>query len=255
MVSRWTTQRFQLQNVIRDMATGKEQELKAARIFENQRVDWTPDPESLLVTSAPLDTPSKLAIVDVESGKVRREVRLSDAMGEYAWPSISPDNAHVFAVKGGNMSNDSRVVRINLQTGEETDICPARPMVWALSPDGSQIACGGFGGSIRVVPVQGGSGRDLVKGGAFSAMAWTPDGKHLIYTTVERGALTSAAYWIVPSAGGQPRRIEMPMNRLGLISIHPDGRRIAITSTVNWTELWVLENLNAATAAKAGARQ
>ena len=107
------------------------------------------------------------------------------------------------------------------------------------------FSVGGVGaGFAQVVAADGGRVRDLVKGGMFSAMVWTPDGKNLIYTTVERGALTSAKYWIVPFGGGEPRRLTVPLDRPGMLSIDPSGRRIAITAAGRWTELWVLQNLN-----------
>jgi len=208
------------------------------------QVDWTRDPRTMLYASLRLKGPTQISIVDTVTGEVKQRKDASDIAASYYAVTPSPDGVHVFAVTGGNASNDSRVVRINMETGQENSVCRARPMVWAVSPDGKYVACGGYSDSLQVVAEDGSRGRDLVKSGMFSAMAWTPDGKNLIYTTVERGALTSAKYWIVPFGGGEPRRLTVPLDRLGMLSIHPSGRRIAITSAGKWTELWVLQNLN-----------
>jgi Tol biopolymer transport system component len=243
------------QNVIYDVVTGQEHEIAIPdNLVPNKdttggaersyQIDWTPDPRTMLFASARLKGPTQISIVDTVTGEVKRRTNASDAAAAYYAVTPSPDGVHVFAVTGRNMSNDSRVVRINMETGQENSVCRARPMVWAVSPDGRYVACGGYSDSLQVVAADGGRARDLVKGGMFSAMAWTPDGKNLIYTTVERGALTSAKYWIVPFGGGEPRRLTVPLDRLGMLSIDPSGRRIAITAAGRWTELWVLQNLN-----------
>jgi len=243
------------QNVIHDVLTGQEHEMTIPdNLVRNKdatggagrgyQVDWTRDPRTMLFASLRLKGPTQISIVDTVTGEVKQRKDASDISASYYAVTPSPDGVHVFAVTGGNASNDSRVVRINMETGQENSVCRARPMVWAVSPDGKYVACGGYSDSLQVVAEDGGRGRDLVKSGMFSAMAWTPDGKNLIYTTVERGALTSAKYWIVPFGGGEPRRLTVPLDRLGMLSIHPSGRRIAITSAGKWTELWVLQNLN-----------
>jgi Tol biopolymer transport system component len=243
------------QHVIHDVLTGQGHEMAIPDNLEHDKdttggaersyeVNWTRDPRMMLFASGHLKGPTEISIVDTVTGEVKRRQDASDAAGRYYGVTASSDGVHVFGVTGGNMSNDSRVVRINMETGQENSVCRARPMVWAVSPDGRYVACGGYSDSLQVVAPDGSGARDLVKGGMFSAMAWTPDGRNLIYTTVERGALTSAKYWVVPFGGGEPRRLTVPLDRLGLISIHPSGRRIAITSAGTWTELWVLQNLN-----------
>jgi Tol biopolymer transport system component len=158
---------------------------------------------------------------------------------------VAPDGRHVYMAKGGAMTKSSHVVRIDLQTGEEKEICAAMPSVWALSPDGKQIACAGHGDGIQILQTQGGTGRDLVKGAQFGPMAWTADGTHLIYTIPAPGAGPGGAgiYWMIPTAGGTPRRLDLALDRVGLMSIHPDNRHIAISPGGSTTEVWVLQNL------------
>jgi Tol biopolymer transport system component len=82
-------------------------------------------------------------------------------------------------------------------------------------------------------------------------MTWTADGKHLIYTTARRsssGPGSTADYWIVSAAGGSPRKLGIALDQIGFISVHPNNRRIAISSGgPATTELWVLENVLRAT--------
>jgi outer membrane protein assembly factor BamB len=161
-------------------------------------------------------------------------------------PTVASDGEHLYVANGGNATNASRVVRVDLRTGEEKEVCKARPSVWALSPNGSQIACAGFGDSIQILPTQGGPALDLVKADQFGPMTWTADGKHLIYTTTtasDSGPGGSGGYWIVPATGGTARKIDIGLGTIGLMSVHPDNHHIAISSAGSSTELWVLENI------------
>ena len=134
---------------------------------------------------------------------------------------------------------------MDLRTGEEKEICKARPTVWALSPNGSQIACAGFGDTIQILPTQGGPAMDLVKADQFGPMTWTADGKYLIYTTLtssDTGPGGSGLYWIVPVTGGRAREIDIGLGTLGMMSVHI--RTIAISPSPRGgrlAELWVLE--------------
>jgi hypothetical protein len=96
--------------------------------------------------------------------------------------------------------------------------------------------CAGIDGVIRTYSIDGNVQRELVKGQDLGPLTWTPDGTHVIYTSA-RG------YWILPSTGGVPRRIAVPVERYGRLSIHPDGRQVAMSFYGATAELWVLENL------------
>ncbi|MGH9723387.1 MAG: hypothetical protein ACRD8O_24510, partial [Bryobacteraceae bacterium] len=95
--------------------------------------------------------------------------------------------------------------------------------------------------TIRIVPTAGGEGRDLTRTSAGGSMTWTPDGKHLIFTQGWTGS--GASFWIIPIEGGKPRKLDVPLDVPGEMSIRPDGRRVAITSRGFSMELWVMENL------------
>jgi Tol biopolymer transport system component len=248
---------------IRDLTTGQEQEIKPpmgtyesqtdtnGRSLTDYRAVWAPDGKSVLFVIYHMlnQKPLKMVVADLETGTAKSELEVAQSRSHtYLLPVMAPDGRHVYITKGAGYLNASRVVRLNLQTGDEQEICAARPSTWALSPDGTQVACGGSGDSIRIIPVQGGPARDLVNGEGFGrGMTWTADGKHLIYTTARRsssGPGSTADYWIVSAAGGSPRKLGIALDQIGFISVHPNNRRIAISSGgPATTDLWVLENV------------
>jgi hypothetical protein len=241
------------------MATGEERELSPpegsyersispdGRSLTPYQSRWAPDGKSIvyLVQRENFQQERHQVIVaDLETGMVRSQAHLPSKNG-YLLPTVAPDGRHLYVARGGNMTNASRVVRIDLQTGEEKEICAARPTVWALSPDGSQIACAGLGDAIQILQTRDGQATDLVRGDQFGPMAWTADGNHLIYTTrgTDFGPSGPGAYGMVAAAGGTPRKLEVPLGTIGLLSVHPGNRQIAISSAGTGTELWVLENV------------
>jgi Tol biopolymer transport system component len=251
---------FATKGIIRDVATGDEKEIgpppgsfSPTAASDGQQMNlyqsrWAPDGKSIvyLIHRGRLQDSEQVIVTDLQTGLVSHQAQIASRFG-HMMPTVAPDGRHVYAARGANGMNASRVVRIDLETGQEQEICAARPSVWALSPDGSQIACAGLGGAIQIVPTNGGSGRELVRADEFGPMTWTADGKHLIYTTAtdKRGTGPGGpgSYWIVPSAGGKPRKLDINLSTMGLMSIHPDNSHIAISSGGTGTELWVLENV------------
>lgn len=193
---------------------------------------WAPDGRSLCFGIIG-DGPWTLVVSDPDSGELKAKIEGEGLI--YNWPVVLRDGKHAIAARSGNLSTVSPVVLLNLESGEEREICRCVPRGQAVSPDGRQILCAGIDGVIRTYSIDGKAQRELVKGRDLGPLTWTPDGKHVIYTS-------AGAYWILPSTGGAPRRITLPVERYGRLDIHPNGRQIAISFFGASAELWVLEN-------------
>lgn len=90
------------------------------------------------------------------------------------------------------------------------------------SPDGSRIAFQS-GGTIYVVPRQGGTPRALVTpedGGWVAYPAWSPDGRELAY-------VEDHGVYVRPIAGGEPRRLVPEGGAPHSLAWSPDGQWIA----------------------------
>jgi WD40-like Beta Propeller Repeat len=144
---------------IRDVATGREREIKPPEGYSYlpSATNWTPDGRSWVTILGGKDLNElKLAWADVDSGTFRIGRTLSQFWHQN--PIQSPDGLHVYAVKHFPIPSDTRsLLRINVETGEEREICRGRGDM-RVSPDFSHAAC--FNGDgIRLVSLTGGAER------------------------------------------------------------------------------------------------
>jgi len=207
---------------------------------------WSPDGRSILSTGYDNLGCQGLLQIDVETGDVatlaRKESRESIIAAEWA-----PDGKLVFFVRDSAQSIFSteprRIVRWDVQTGVETELyrAPDRVTWLPVSPDGRELAFIA-GGILKVLPTTGGQPRDLTKAEFICGIAWTPDGRHLLFG--RRIGDTTIQLWRVPSEGGKPQKTGLTFEGWGVdVRMHPDGRRIAFASKrAGKNEVWVMEN-------------
>ena len=100
------------------------------------------------------------------------------------------------------------------------------------------------------MPSAGGSPRLLVPAAdRRGAVAWSPDGRHLVYATRSNSsaggtpATLRLELWRVPSQGGEPQRLGLTVDGMVMsLRVHPDGQRIVYATTRSSPEIWVMEN-------------
>jgi Tol biopolymer transport system component len=148
---------------------------------------------------------------------------------------------------------ESPVVRRDLSTGQETELSRARTEAafggLSLSSDGRRLAFRAAVGPdqrhLMTLSVDGGEPTVLYRGrpGTLlpAPMAWTTDGKHILVAANDGGQ--RARVWALPADGAPPRKLELVAERIGKMSLSPDGTQLLFSGTTRKRELWVIDNL------------
>ena len=119
---------------------------------------------------------------------------------------------------------------------------PAQAETPRLSPDGKQLALT-VGGDLSVYDLERGAVRKLTNDAALNRRPiWTPDGKHVIFTSDNPSAEGEYFIWWSRADGSErPEKLFADKTPLQARSISPDGQRIAFlrTNDSNFT-IWML---------------
>jgi Tol biopolymer transport system component len=125
-----------------------------------------------------------------------------------------------------------------------------------VSPDGGRLAFAllepeGTGtGDILVLGLDSGTATRLLTlpSGRLTDLVWTPDGQELLVGT--EGASGAMLFRVAASGDSIQPAMLQPKRQPG-VSVHPDGKRLALTIGETHSEIWVLEHATPATAGRA----
>jgi len=247
--------------------TGEQRDfpLSEAFPFPIRRIDWSHDGSFLLVQSAMSLGKGGVHKFDLESGRAEPLVARS-APGSGDWisnPRIAPDGKSFYYGRRKFTSEDKysdSIFRRDLGTGQEELVyeSPESLNIWSspteISPDGKELAITvgeqmpkprTMPESIKIVPLGGGTVRTLVTVPAPVTLdwaRWAPAGKRIVFLKGLSDKETEI--WSVPSAGGNPTKIELQVPHPASFSLSPDGRQIAFQAGGKGTpQVWVMENV------------
>ena len=85
----------------------------------------------------------------------------------------------------------------------------------------------GYGGFLWSVPRDGGAARQLTTGGHESDAVFSPDGNWIAFTANYDG---NRDVYVIPAAGGEPRRLTWHPGQDGALGWTPDGKRVLFLS-------------------------
>jgi len=219
------------------------------------RVRWSDDSQFLYFSGRDKTGNSGLYQIDVETGEV---TRIIENWSQGALVILSSDRKIRFyqSYQSGDPWTKSTILRHDIETGSETEIyssTDSRPKSLTLSPDGSMLT---FiitdrryvdekqTDRLMVLPTIGGEVRELLheqaEGSCFWMLGWTSNGQDVLLTKLIPGN----ELWRIPIDGSTPQKLELSMEMMRMVSVHPDGRHIAFTSGKRGeSEVWVIENL------------
>ena len=213
---------------------------------------WSPNGQSNIGFG--LDNQGRQGLLQID---VQTEVvtALAHKVLEPAW---APNGKAVFYVRGHvGDSNSTDIVRRELATGEETELCriPGRVQWLAPSPDGRHLAFYA-GSAVKLVSVTGGQPRKLTEADDNCGITWTPDGRYLLFGRKIKNGDNKLELWRISAQGGEPQKTGLTFDGWNVdVRMHPDGRRIAFASKqVDKNEVWAMENFLPAAVASAKAK-
>jgi len=235
---------------IRSVETGEERELSPKMKPLGYNIRWSPDGNSILVRGYDTQGRSGVHTIDLQTGDV-----IAKIPGAY-WADWSRDGKAIFYATNDPKRKARPLIVRNLETGRDKELFFGfAGLSLAVSPDGRWLAFSAVApdaekgwtawtATLKIMPATGGESRALLRlkrPEDFASIAWTPDGRQLLFV---RRSLEERKFelWRIRAEGGEPQRIGLTVGSMSQISVHPDGRRIAYNAGDWKTEVWMMEN-------------
>lgn len=163
--------------------------------------------------------------------------KLAGFKGQVNALAFSPDGSSVFAAGGeAGIAGDVHRWRVadgvHLKSYEgHTDACYAL----AISPDGKQVATGGYDQKIKLWDAQSGAEIKTLKGhnAAVFGVSFRPDGKVLASASADR----TVKLWSLPD-GGRLDTFSQPTKEQLAVAFTPDGKHVLAGGADNRIRLW-----------------
>lgn len=233
------------------MDTGEERELNP-RLAHMERLAWSPDGKSLLVSGADRRSRGGLFRVDAESAEMETLV-LDDSAGfrgpEAAWAA---DGTAVYFVRGEG-GRGSSLLRHEIESREDRVIYRAeagRIAHLRSSPGGRWLAftqseSGGQDSTLYAFDTGEKKLRRFISlpGTAVESLSWPAGGQKILVGAMQQG---HPELWQIPIEGGDAVKLRLPEGWNADVYPHPDGERVAFTTGRDFAEIWAIDNLAAA---------
>jgi Tol biopolymer transport system component len=219
----------------------------AVRLAHVERIAWAPDGRRLLLSGSDRRTRGGLFEYDLESGRTSPVVLHPKAGYRGLEGTYSATGREIFYVRP---DAPHALVYLSLTGRSEQPLHQARGgsrfASAAVSPDGGRLAFavlepeGKGTGDILLLGLGSGSATKLLTlpSGRLTDLTWMPGGDELLVGT--EGS-SGAQLWRVSTAGDSIRPALLQPKRQPVVSVHRDGKRIALTIGETHSEIWVLE--------------
>lgn len=232
---------------ILELSTERETVL-SPRLAHLERLRWSPDSASLLLSGSDSQGRAGLFTMDVPAGEARQAVvdRGWSFRGiEGDW---SADGRSIYFVQQAEQGG-SIIRSHHLLTGLRRDVYrpPSPARIYALrrarTRDALAFAQSSIGGKRKSLLVLEPSTQDAgeilhLQYGNFSGIDWNVDDEGLLVST---DAARGPALWSVSLAGADPRQLEAPWMQSGPVRISADGTRAAFAQGGRKSEIRAIE--------------
>ena len=239
---------------IRSLKTGEEHEISTKLNYIFNRLRWSPDGRSLLVTGRDKKGRQGIYQIDAQTSNVTPIVQSDLGVSGPEW---SPDGRGIFYRRSESSTKKTSIVVRDLGTGGEKELYGAFGSSFLgynlpLSPDGGQLAFtindqATRSSILKVMPAVGGEARELLRlkqPESIGLPVWTPDGREILFARSRSSSLDewTRELWRISAEGGEPQKLELAMERLRDLRFHPDWKRVVFTAGKGEAEVWVMEN-------------
>jgi Tol biopolymer transport system component len=234
---------------IRSEETGEEREISPQPGMYG--IEWFPDGSSLKVYGEDEDGNRGLFRIDVRTGAVETLLKQTSEAGLNR-ARLGPDGKVVFFTSCQESADITSIAAFDLSSRQKNEILSRKGKIScpSPSPDGSWLAFeiereDGSGRDLAVMPVKGGETRTLAVSNSMGDFAWTPDSKQILFAKFVPGSGYGSSrqeLWSVPVRGGAPKNLGLESRLMWLLTVHPDGIRIAYSDHQSKAEIWVMEN-------------
>jgi Tol biopolymer transport system component len=233
----------------------KESKELQVRLAHVERIAWSPDGRRLLLAGSDRRARGGLFEYDIESGRTSTVVLHPKADYRGLEGTYSANGRETFYVRPGS---PQALVLLNRYDHSEQPLHNARGNSRfaspAVSPDGGRLAFavlepeGSGTGDILVFGLGSGTATKLLTlpSGRLTDLVWMPSGDELI---VGAEGSSGAQLFRVSTAGDSIQPALLQPKRQPGVSVHPDGKRIALTIGETGSEIWVLGNATPAASA------
>jgi serine/threonine protein kinase len=206
---------------------------------------WSKDGQSFLGYSLGGTDGPGLYSITPETGQYKLVLPKSAEkwISQFDWTS---DGSSVFY-----LSDPDRTIRLfHMGTGKDRAI-HENATNFSISKDGLWMAVTNvniYNGitELNIVPSTGGKARKILSlrmPEYISEMEWTVDGREILISKGRRDLIDQPhALWSVPVSGGKPQDLSITTEYVQFISAHPDGNQFAVSTNIDTSEVWMMEN-------------
>lgn len=210
---------------------------------------WSPDGHYIAFLRSTSNSRA-LYVVPALGGPERKVADLRPAVlaGRVSW---SPDGKTFAVAEQADSPSRCSIFLVSYDTGEEhrlttppvEDTGDQGPV---FSPDGQTLAfirVGHLGVSeIYLQPVNGGEARQLTFDKVHvRGVAWTPDGREILFTSNRVGSFWSDRLWRMPAAGGEATLVAGVGDQIASFAISRRGDRVAYEQLSIDTNVWRID--------------
>jgi tricorn protease len=207
-----------------DINAETEESLTEVRNFNSETDDYDLAPNSRRIV---FTVHGEVFTAPVEEGDLRQ---ITDSPARDRNVTYSPDGKWIAYVSDRSGREEIYVSAVD-GAGEPQKLTEldALKAGYSWSPDSTQIAYTSSDGKLRVVNLTSKETKEITSSryGNVSQPAWSPDGKWLAYSKADASRVTDI--YLVPSAGGEEKKVTFESFSEGSPRFSSDGRKLFFT--------------------------